>query len=204
VALGGLWIAACASRPAVFEVSSELPTTRRVPGLATDLPSHRPHATRSGSATRATLALTQPADSSGAIRTMEAFFDALRTGQPEKVLVLLSPDGRHLGDRYGRQSSLHLVWSRRLAQLDYTALPRAGIYRRREIEIYRANDAPRLHARRSLKAFPASDEVLLRVRLLDRFDTRMNPLLSDEMLFVMRPRDGTYQITQIRDDLRLP
>lgn len=147
------------------------------------------------------LVLATPRSPGAALATVERFFRGLVAESPETIDSVLS-DQASLDGSSGKQPARGALRAR-ILQLDYTALRGVPLYRARDVEIFRSEDAAALQATRGLPTDLAADQLLVRVQLSSSHAGK-NRLLSDEMSFFLRPEGAGYRIVTIRENTPVP
>jgi hypothetical protein len=174
---------------------------RRPPGV----PLERSFApTSAASHDERTRVLTPPLDVGQARGLVEAFFEAVRSENLRALEDLLAADATQQSNAGRELRGAREYWERRLARLDYEALPEGALFREQDIEIRRAeDDAP---ADR-----PASDaegassggaELALGVPLLITH-AGTTRLFGPRLTFVFVERAGRLQIARILEDFQV-
>jgi hypothetical protein len=201
---GGMGVACAASRPAVFPTrTADVGAERRAPGIVIDPPTHTPPPQSSASTSQALIVLQPPLDADQAVRVVRRFFEAVTQEQLDVLRDLFDPSGRLWAGRQMRPLSLEAAWARRIDQLDYTALASSTLYREADLEVYRGSEARGLAEARDLPRLPQQSEVLVRVTLAVT-SAGTDRLFGDQVVFLLRPSEGGYKISEIREDFRLP
>jgi hypothetical protein len=202
-----LALAACSSRARpperpTADVSAPAAESRP-PGVIVDRPAYLPPPREIDDAEHRLITLSPSIDTRLALRVIDRFFEAVLAERRELLTELFEPTGRMWTGQRQRHVSLEAAWARRLTQLDYTALGGSVVYRERDREVYRPDEARELAEMRHLSVLPRGDEVLVRIRM-SVTASGTDRLFGDEVVFLLRRVGDGYKIAQMREDFRLP
>lgn len=204
------WCALCASncqleRPTALATASALPSAPRLPdAVAVDPLDSLPAATNRGQTRARLISLREPADASGAMQTIRAFFSAASREDPRALRAVLSSDASLTSSASSSGPPAEAQWDRRFSKLDYRAIGPAAIYRESAVEVYRYEDldAP-VGDRPSRPAMMMPDDIAIRVPI-DVRKAGADRLFGDEILFVLRRIDGAFRIRAMIEDFQPP
>lgn len=193
----------CSASPAAADARARSPETlpRRAPGVAEQPAEVRPEPASSGSTRDQWLVLQVPAASSLAREAVRDFLRAAVNEAPERMDPLLSPQA--VVDTGSGKQLARAFWQSRFTVLDYTELRGQLLFREADLEIFRAQDVPRLPAARRPPIELSGDEVAVRVPIRISWAGRAR-LFGDELLFRLQPAGTRYEIAEIDEEFRLP
>jgi hypothetical protein len=204
-ALFGLWLlgAGCTERdlqPASAAQSAES-AERRAPGVIEVRSEELPDPVYRGNSQDQLLVLRAPPGTRLARNTVREFLRAAVNEASEHLQALLAP-GAFVDTGSGRQPA-RSFWQIRLAQLDYTELRGELLFRDSDLQIFRAEDLPRLPAGRRIPLELSPDEIAVRVPIRISWAGRTR-LFGDELLFRLQPAGSGFEIAEISEDFHLP
>ena len=199
-------LSACGSgeRPLRFATATELPDEpRHPPGVAVDPAPRLPQPASQADSDQGLVVLSTPADVGQAHEVIERFFGAALQEAPDELQALLSQDAMISSAAAGSRQHARPFWRNRLARLDYGALSGQVVYRRGEVETYRAQDVSQLRATRRPAISVSGSDVLVRVPItLPRLGQLR--LFGNEIWFLLRPERDGYKIVEMIEDFRMP
>lgn len=192
----------CSKTPPRFPTTTERGTVaRRPPGV----PIERPFApSTSASHDVRTRVLTPPLDVREAQRLVASFFRAVRTEDFRALEPLLTADAAQQSSAGRELRGAREYWQRRLARLDYGALPEGTLFREQDIEIRREDDEasgpPRGDG--ASGGVPGQGELVLGVPVLITHAGAAR-LFGPRLTFVFVEQEGHLLITRILEDFQL-
>lgn len=179
------------------------PPMRRPPGIAVDPTAELPEITASARSRDELAVLQQPLDAERAREVVNAFFAAVVAEAPDRLASLLTDDARIMSSRRGRRELAAVIWHKRLDKLDYGSVSGQLLYKRSDVELYRATELDALHPSRPLPLRGQGDDVLVVVPMAST-KAGSDRLFGDEIVFLLTRRGETYKIEEIFEDFRLP
>jgi hypothetical protein len=194
----------CASRGApgpVAAVAAEQTPPRRGLGVSVDPELELPAAVRAGTAESGLVVLSAPVDVRPALRTVDAFFEAVSAESTESIERLLDRAAHTRAGPKARPEPALTSWRRRFDRLDYLPLATEVVYRAADTKVYTAGDASAPGGAHALPITPKGDEILVRVFPVGQAASK---LLGSEIDFVLRPSTEGYKIAEMIEDFRLP
>lgn len=174
---------------------------RRAPGVAETHALALPEPVLRGDSGDQLLLLRAPPGTERARGTVRDFLRAAVNESPERLEALLSKQA-YVTTGNGRQPA-RAFWQLRFAQLDYTELKGQLLFRDGDLQTYRVEDIARLPPARRPPLELSRDEIAVRVPIHVSWNGRTR-LFGDELLFRLQPARGSFEITEISEDFRLP
>lgn len=190
---------ACAGGPPRYETSLERPEApRRPPGVSVE----RRFATPTSSDEDPRIVVvTPPLEVEEAKRAVDAFLSAVQRKDARALEPLLEPGATQQLTSGRELRSAREFWQRRLARLDYGALPEGPLFRAREIQVRREEDTSPPLAGESAGRGPAGPLTLTVPLLVTHAGgTR---LFGPSLTFVFTEVEGRLLIARILEDFQL-
>jgi hypothetical protein len=181
---------------------------RRPDGVAIDPISAPPPARDRAKAAEGLVTLRTPLGADRAIATVEELFRKIVIEDSPGIEPLFTRDAVAVTASApnagpGQSPSAVLFWQGRFGRLDYTKLAGEPLYRKDELQVFRADDAPEAipHPAVHPEALGEGD-VVIRVPILT---TRIGAerLFGDEMILWMRREGDAYRIYRALEEFSL-
>lgn len=199
-----LLFACSTSTPATFPTTTviEQDEPRRAPAVAVDPLPQLPTANRSAQVDVGVVALEQPIDHHSALRVVAAFFDAISREDLAALSELISEDaGVQLDPQTGRRRARE-VWRTRFAQMPYDRLASSKVYREAAIEWSHAGEPFGSVARTGSDLPTERGDLVVRVPIATT-SVDKDRLFGDEIVLVLRYRQGRLQVVEMSEPLQL-
>jgi hypothetical protein len=197
----------CAASEGLGPTSAEK-ARRRPDGVAIDPISAPPAARDRAKVADGLVTLRTPLGADRAVATVEELFRKIVIEDGPGLEPLFTRDavavtGQSPNGGPGQSPSAVLFWQGRFGRLDYTKLAGEPIYRKAEVQVFRADDDPETIPHPAVHPEALGDgDVVVRVPILT---TRIGAerLFGDEMVLWMRRDGDTYRIYRALEEFQL-
>lgn len=202
----GLLACGASSRPPSYPTTDRHEEARRLPdGVALDpLSAPTPPTSRGESPSPGPVALRPPLPIEAAVGVLRRSLEAITQQDMAALQPLLAPRGAWLNPQSNTSAPLATHFRERIRRLDYGQLTGIPLIREADAEVYTADDlagAPPGRPPRPQEMKP--EDVLLKVRILTP-RLGADRLFGDELLVLLRPEQGSYQILRWQEEFQIP
>ncbi|HQP34459.1 MAG TPA: hypothetical protein PLI95_04760 [Polyangiaceae bacterium] len=195
-------------RSATFATASALPSVPRRPdGVAVDLQGTPPPTVARGKTSSGWVTLLEPADASGAVSAVRAFFEAVSREDGAGLREVLTrdalwfaPSGNPTGA--GAGSPAEQVWDRRFGKFDYRATGPEPVYRETSMELYAPRDLQDVEGERPARPVMMEEQDLLVRVPIEVRKVGQDRVFGDEILFLVRRTAEGFRVRVVIEDFQ--
>jgi hypothetical protein len=199
--VGACTVACSAAAPSAAAPDDAPLTSARPPGVWLERMTELP-APASEAATTGRIAVLAASDAvPSALATVERFFEAVRSGEPEQLDQIVQNDASVVSPVTGGRQRVRALYRSRLARGKRDGLLEQFSARHRAIEAFRGDAARALGRWPMLATELTAADVVVRVPMSHDVSDPAR-LFGDEIVFVVRPSAAGYVIVEMIEDYR--